>query len=281
MTSQAKLLDASLDAFRRHAAVHTAAIFTLSANAHDAPALGSGTSIRIGDRLFIATAAHVLEDVPPAHLRVIVQRRNLSTLFVKVIGQGCATSREADVAYLEIEPDAEVEAVTPDRFERAEVLPHDMLTVVAGTPSERLRLSKDVHALAATVFDITFTWNAQPFTFATNPLPAEQWPRDTAVRYQPASHRLLRFEEGEDLDSGAKVGLIKPEGLSGGGIWVVPLRLAEGSAHLWSPTHARLAGIQTGVLRASGILAGCSMGPWIDLMVSRFPELREALAVSP
>src|SRR5262249_20734086 len=34
------------------------------------PELGSGTSIRIGDRLFIATAAHVLEDIAPANLRV-------------------------------------------------------------------------------------------------------------------------------------------------------------------------------------------------------------------
>jgi len=280
MTSQNLLVDKSLDAFKKHAAAHAVGIFDLRPNSTDPPGVSSGTCVRLGDRLFVATAAHVLQKLEPANLRVIVQRRNLSTLLVKVIAQGRATSRDADVGYLELEPDAEVEAVTPDRFDRSDVLPYDMLTVVFGTPFDRLRLSGNVRALAPRVLDAAFTWNAQALSYATNPLPLTDWPKDTAIRYRPETHRMLRYTEGVELDSGSSVGLIKPHGMSGGGIWVVPLRLAEGSAVLWSPMDARLAGIQTGVLESSSALVGCSLSPWIDLMVTKFPDLRDVLSVT-
>jgi hypothetical protein len=201
---------------------------------------------------------------------------------VKVIGHGRATSRDADVGYLELEPDPEIEALTPSRFDRSGVLPDDMLTVVFGTPFDRLRLSGDVRALAPRVLDAAFTWNAQALSYATNPLPLAEWPRpkSTVIEYRPETHRMLRYAEGVELGSGVAVGLIKPHGMSGGGIWVVPLRLEEGPAVLWSPMSARLAGIQTGVLAERGALVGCSMTPWIDLVVTKFPELREALSVS-
>jgi hypothetical protein len=85
---------------------------------------------------------------------------------------------------------------------------------------------------------------------------------------------LLDYSGTAETDDGT-VKLPYPGGMSGGGIWSVPIFEDE---EIWSAAKFNVVGITTHYLPSSGQLRGSRMHHWLRLVHDDVPELREHIA---
>lgn len=227
--------------------------------------LGSGTCVKIGDRCFIATAAHVIDKYPNEALFLITQQEPQDSTPV-IIGRG--SDPDLDVAWLELQPGVERTLgrnfIAIDRMRLGVAHLEKDLVVVYGYPSEKASVHRGsrIHGLGV-----------QPICFATNTLDGTERPtsanvaRDICLAY-PYEHLW-----GPD---GPMAGIAAP-GLSGGGIWTVE----AGTQGLWSPDKCQLVGIEHSWSPWKWV-KGSQVQHFLALMVRQLPELASTIhAVHP
>jgi hypothetical protein len=266
-----KFFDHQHKAFTAHAARYTAAIVDMRGGASQI-GLGSGTCIRLGNQLFVATAAHVLKGCTVTDLRVVVKGDNGRTyLKVKKLGfQGGESDDLTDVGWLEVEPEEQVWALLPERLLLTEQRPPKCVAIVVGVPLHRASSEQRVE-FSRPFLDIKTQWNLQHLGWATNIVDRADWPKDISRIYSEDYHYLLEYSGVTDLETGDRLGLIDPHGMSGGGIWMLPIEAAE--SPLWIPDKAVLAGIQTGFIANSHVLCGNRLKHWARLMLQDHPDV--------
>jgi hypothetical protein len=175
---------------------------------------------------------------------------------------------------LEVESEPGVLSLPASRVLLADRLDQKTVSVVVGSPYDRMQLVRTAESTIFPAVDLTTTALVQQLGFATNPAPPSAWPKTTSISYSPDIHRFLEYTEVLDVKTQRPLGLLEPAGMSGGGIWVVPVQ-SEGG--LWSADRAVLAGIQVGLFKEQRLLSGVRMRPWLDLMRHAHPDLIETI----
>lgn len=226
--------------------------------------IGSGTCVKIGQRHFVATCAHVLHDVELRDVGVLPLAKsapmdNRTPRLARMNYRGGRDDDPVDVGWLEITPDAVpwVERqfgrlfVTLDRFGVAPVAPLSHASLL-GVPCEYL------DPIETTDGKLSIMLQAFPFTTHTIPPPSARPMRDLYLDYQD-----VMFSPDGMRDAP------HPHGLSGSGLWV----LNEGPDRLWTPDHARLVGIENAWCKADRYLRGNPIRDWLELLRSDLPEV--------
>ena len=245
---------------------------------------GSAVPVAIGPRTFLATAAHV---IPKGHSFEVVPSpgERPITQFV-----GHFRDEERDVGVLEIRAE-DKSNLCEERFctegmilSLADSGRGGMHVIVVGYPGQYIapvgRKVRDVDGRR--VEETMLTCNAYPYHGFT--IPTSQWPTDDRRPPLASGDIFIRYDPGRTCrpygpsHAGspwprAQHSPPKLEGLSGGGIWLMRHSQSEGA---W-PRSPSLIGIQTGVYRKAGVLRGTLIGHWLDLVVSNYPDLQEAI----
>ena len=225
---------------------------------------GSGTCIRIGERFLIATAAHVVADVPLERLGVLMWR-GWGQIVPRVLGRGVRGGGDddlLDIAWLEIP--APFAAMAPRLWvplDRLDLLPQAPRTYAFayGAPEEQ---SREVSLQGRPAFAFN------PMGFASKTIsrttgakvPAD-WDYDVfldypdAPRHEVPDHWLKRVP--------------RAGGMSGCGIWTV----RPTSAAVWSPEYAGLAAVQHSWHSEERWLRGTLIRHWLEMVREDIPAL--------
>jgi hypothetical protein len=209
--------------------------------------IGSSTLVRLGTRFLLATAAHNVDDVGDAELRLVPSGLSAAAPLPYVRRSRRRRGDPADVAWIELAGETvanrglgfvDVAALGGPLEEGARCL------LVQGYPAERVLQPRRAG----------FPVRAMGFLTAA----ARCGDGDFAVLYPPPA----------DLAAGVP----RPHGISGGGIWSCPL--SEAGWH----HGTRLLAIARGWRRSRGTLHGTRIEAWLSRVASELPELRPALA---
>ena len=269
-----RFFDQQLSAFTSYAGLCTAAVLDVRGGPRR-PGFGSGTCIKVANRIFVATAAHVLDDCSIHDLVVAVRSHDEARVYLKPIKFGRRGGGDSfddtDIAWIEVEAFKGISAVPLERVLLTGKRPHKSVVVVVGTPEHRAHSTTDVESVRISGVDIKITWNLQTLGWATNLVQDVDWPTNISAKYSPATHYMLEYSAVTEVGSGTSLGLIAPHGMSGGGIWMLPVE-AE-TADLWTSNKGVLAGIQTGYIPSKNVLCGNRIELWAALMLKDHPEL--------
>lgn len=267
--------DEQLRAFAHHASLRSASIVDLNPDPLRA-SFGAGTILRIRARLFVATAAHMILS-PLSELLVSGKDASNSTVPLKPISKGVVGGGDDDaddLGWIEVEDDPAIQVVDLTRLRSSRGGEGRAVTVVVGTPAHRTH--GETSFAQSPLLEVRHTWNVQLLTWATNALPLDRWPNDLPSRIKPESYMLLEYGTVHDVGADGAAKLIEPGGMSGGGIWRLPV---EGSGDLvWEPGAAELIGIQTSFFRGSSVLCGHRIKAWVSRFVAAHPELADNFA---
>jgi hypothetical protein len=247
----------------------------------DHPSMGgSCVPIRLGDRFFLATAGHVIKN--RARLGVGTHDGIMSYVTDFANQQ---TDEDADLGFLEVSATAArqlncaflQESVILSRIDGRRILP----VLVIGCPGA-LIFSGPQFKVSESV-----TVNQKAYvscTYQSSILPKKAWPKGLFERPFVGGRDLLihHFVEGpmskihpERAGITAPRSIAKrprPEGCSGGGIWI-EFTKANG---VWRPL-CKLAGIQTALLNRPLLLRGTAMSAWLRLIAKDYPDLKEVV----
>ena len=232
--------------------------------------IGSGTVVTIGDHALVATAAHVVESVGTRDL-VLAGWYDWDTRRFPIPQGGFRIQGGPDVAFLILEKSvlesARIEGLPLNRLEMDVVHRSDSLFLVCGTPGKEVGLKEMPASLSLTYRHI-----------CCKTMRCADWP----LLEKPARpDRDIFLHYGRDVmydNSGNRVPVIDPRGMSGGGIWRVPL---DSDGSLWSPNQSRLVGIQTS-MESEGWkwLHGVQIRCWLRLVWDTYPILRREIAAA-
>ncbi len=229
----------------------------------ETPFIGSGTCIEINDRLFISTAAHNFKDVPRGGKVTLLSANSSSRIPLKVIGQNYGYyghSRILDTAWVEIDvQSAEQENLFGVPLHTVE--PHHVIDIENGN-YEVVGLPMQLHSVTE-----DRTHYIVPLA-VYNTMPGKSADPDD-------DNLMLDYSETAMTNQGI-VTMPHPGGMSGGGIWSVPL---VDRPDIWIPSKFRLAGIVTDYFHLRdeicGQIRGLRMHHWLKLVLNDHPELRE------
>lgn len=251
----------------------------------DATSGGTCVSIKIGSRVFLATAGHVLDE---GH-RFAVILRNLSG---ECIDEFVCAHRdvEADVGLLELTPQAAA------RFQGGHLDEKQLLTsldrerewdvLVIGYPAQCMIPSQEVLLDRNTKCKLILC-NAHTYASSTIPLckyrdfeldqTAGALDGDVFVHYDPGEI-LQCLHSGNAGVVPASLELDPPRlpGMSGGGVWVLP-EPAGAASGVWAPL-VRLVALQVSWMPGKKWLRSAGIGRWLDLVERHYPDLARNVA---
>ncbi len=203
--------------------------------------LGSAICIRVGERFFLATAAHNLRHL--SYVRTIPRGRYRSDP-IRSIGSGVGLAGD-DVAWIELCPeDVERRRVAYLDLEHLDLEQLDVRTLSDGITHGFPAAGMDADWLHSTRFQVPGAWI--PGHVSTPERPSEivqSWRRRDLPPY------------------------FQPSGLSGGGMW----RRGEDGDY-------RLAGLARVWHGSSRVLLGTAIDRWLAALVHGLPELRPVVA---
>ncbi len=217
--------------------------------------IGSGTFVRLGSRLFVATAKHLFEGFRADELigiywgeednRAGVSRRNI------------ILDEKLDLAAISLSPDTKACGVSLGFRQPNHPQPEPDLFVVSGIPAEKCKIDPNSRTLVVGHFSMGLVI-----------LPTHLWPTNPEVPICPDIDLLLHYTCDLAIDGrGAPMRQINPRGLSGGGIWSVPV-WSEG--RVWSPASAALVAVQSSVESAKWrYLRATKIEHWVGLVVDK------------
>jgi len=233
---------------------------------------GSAVKIRIGERFFLATAAHVIAE--PNRLAVVPK---IGDRCVCEFASSCSEQRNGvDLGVLEVRPQDVKEL--GDFVSHAHLLPRIPNTkpwnlVLVGFPSQT---AIDVGA-GTTVF--------VGGSYRLESVPEANWPnavdldldarRDLLLGYpktgtiQIAGPNKVQFAQNHSWPGS----IPKPHGLSGGGIWL-PCRGQMSQSGIWFPCPYLIA-VQVGYFSQSNTLRGVFLDYLLKLIGENYPDTRE------
>jgi hypothetical protein len=243
--------------------------------------IGSGTLIRIGDRVFVATASHVLCQNPNGRIAVVTEKngykhdRPLPT----ILRSGRKEIQGIDVGYLELD------TVEVRDTMRNDVLPIDRVAdlttgdpnrfaTLVGSPAERMMPQEDGSRIGA--IDSINLQPIAPDMYASRlePLPPGAPPAD------PTQDVFLDYSgrDGYIFWTAQKVRFPGIPGMSGGGIWDWH-RASHDS--LWRVNETRLYAIQSCERERSAkkYLRATQIIHWLKLVRDHYVDLRPLIDV--
>ena len=234
---------------------------------------GSCIAVRIGERILIATAAHVVKTT--SDLRLILKKED--SILGNIAFRSCQVDESADIACLELGESESARIressiglgnlmVPPNDDERA-----IFVMGFAGdnmAPETEIRVNESVQ-----VREMSYMGH----TFFSSTIPSDEWPVgldhplcgfDMFIRYSPRDQVIRARLDGSNRIDGVQDGPIPAmRGMSGGGIWLD----ASDREHCG---RLRLIGIQVSWRLSKSWLRGTSIKAWLNLVETRFPELR-------
>lgn len=243
-----------------HLQRHSVAIFDLTQE--DEPSIGSGTFIKIGEHYFIATAAHVIKDVPSHKMMFVHSYQNASTSQphqFTIVARGQNDAEEIDVAWLEVDMadvDNMGDAFIPaSRLGINEVLNHPACLAVFGAPAAKVNAALLAKKQLRT----------QPVCYLT----------DSRADGEAGTRVLLEYPRGGNvLATGETLEkMIHPGGLSGGGIWLVQLP----EKRVWTADTVPIVGIDR-AWQEHDYLIGTHISEWVTLLLQDRPSLKNHLS---
>lgn len=218
--------------------------------------IGSGTCVRIGDCYLIATAGHNLEGLGPRQIEV-VPTGAYHEQAIQVIAHGSSSS-SVDVGWLELDPVAversRLKAVTLDQLASlSDEGPDAVVVLVQGYPANSVEVPESADSRPHVESDGLVTLVIPPrerSSFCAGV--------DFAVEYPPWDG---------SLDNS---GLPAPPGVSGGGVWQVPI---FGEDEIWALERARFIGVARSWLRSERELFAVRVEHWLNLVRKDKTEL--------
>ena len=242
---------------------------------------GSGVLIRLFDRCFVATAAHV---VPEGHdIQILVgeaDQLNVATFNNRF------RDDDADVAALEIPADStgqllrdftEADQIAAKGVDQTE----NWCATLIGYPGQLIESTDQVSG------DTLFrTHSFRTLALVTTTLRIQDWPNSNSLERPPAEvdrDIFLRFDQEcglmeQDLTSvdlnekRSAIADVFLHGMSGCGIWLDQYR-HDG---IWMPKPV-LAGIQTSAQHRAGWARGSTMKCWLEMMAAEITGIRDLL----
>lgn len=227
--------------------------------------IGSGTCVRIGDRVLVATAAHNLQGLEHQDQIQIIPKGGSLEAPLRWTRKGIQFSKDGkktDVAWIELAPQAssspQLKCFGVDDLAHR-MAPDDQVGChVQGYPSATVEVTQAPRQHISVESDGLLTLS----------IPKENWTDqsqteiDFVVEYPPHDGSL------DHLD------LPPPPGLSGGGIWLAPRFEDE---RLWSPEQASLLAITRSWRKQQRELYGTRIRVWLQLVRDDFEDLRDLL----
>ena len=225
--------------------------------------VGSGVFVRIGERHFVATAAHNIAGIPDTRIGLVHHEQAHS-------GYGGFVRRSPDVhegysidvGFLELGADL------LDRCQK-EFLPITRIRPYCGHVDPE---GAYVLGYPAAASELEF-----PATVGLGGVGSAMLTRkpDDFEDVDADADIILSYSgDVYDPDTGVVGKPSPPEGLSGGGIWAIPGMV---NSKVWSAEQLRLIGIQNRWRRRSEILLGTQIQHWLALIRSHYPALEEIL----
>jgi len=242
---------------------------------------GSCVAIKLGTRLFLATAAHVVYQKHDYELILPDRTAEPVNQFVAKY-----TNKEDDVASLEISP--------PDHcvFSDAFVHEADLLTclsqdrewpvLVVGYPGEYIRPTRETTLPSNTILRAR---RVDAYTLCTETIPVANWPknlldrpvdpsRDLFIGYYPeARMRLLHRSNAGITPPSFTKDPPSMQGMSGGAVWLERFKVGR----IIQPS-SQLIGLQVSWKLEARRLRGTLIGRWLELVEKNYPDLRKAIS---
>jgi hypothetical protein len=262
---QQKVLRLAADALVPHMQTRSLAIVGMMDGKPNG--VGSGTCIRIDDRYFIATCAHVIAPYETRNLRLIHSLEPSVTEFnILRTGLRGGVAGDIDVAWLELDP-RDLATLGKQFIDHRRVRPHtphlpDDLAVLFGFPGKLLSPEK-------TPDGELIGLGARPIAYHTGTLAPDQYPNSDPPPDLEVDMFLDYPSDGNILTSGSSAELPPAPGLSGGGIWSSGVT-TEG---IWSPEGAALIGIEKSWPGKHVYVRGTQIQHWFRMLAEDLPEL--------
>jgi hypothetical protein len=217
--------------------------------------VGSGTFVRVGGRLFVATAKHLFEGFRGHDLVGVYWGEQDSRATVPkadiILDDGL------DLAAIALATQEETSGTPLGYTQRAHAEEEPGLFVVSGVPAEKCKVDSVSRTLAV-----------GHVSLGCVSLPTDLWPTNSAEPIRPDVDLLLNYTRDCAIDDrGAPMRQVDPRGMSGGGIWSVP----RSSCGIWSPVSARLVAIQSAVEEAKWrYLRATRFAWWLRMIVDKY-----------
>jgi hypothetical protein len=232
---------------------------------------GSGVTVRLGHRFFVATAAHV---IPEDHdIRILDGSDQIDTF------ENWQLDKENDVGFLELSSDTadfidrEFSTNIMLRVEQTE----DWATTLIGYPGQNIETQESVRGQV-----LYRRHNFHTLTLVSELIPTSDWPKagefrrrapedDTDVFVRFDVHGHLIEEDLTDLDQPGvpkQAGDVLLAGMSGCGIWLDQYY----DNGIWRAEPALFA-IQTGANASQQWARGTQLKNWLQLVVQGYSDL--------
>jgi len=217
---------------------------------------GSGVLVKIGDRIFVLTASHVLFKNIQINLGLPV--------YTSPTILNCWSNPKMDIGFIELKP-FEVEVLKMDKCKpfvigkknKTTIKTSERSSVICGYPSQH-RYKRD------NIYSFT------PVFLACRLLSEEKWPERLKEMGKTLENNIVipfgKKHGGTFYDIRKKpLNQIEPQGLSGCGLWYY----IPGDENVEKPRYA-LFGIQTSYFRHSQVLVGTVLEPLIQEIQDRY-----------
>lgn len=237
---------------------------------------GTGTLLRIADRSFLVTAAHVVHQAREFHLPLLLDSGNKGLLQLPANFHVLKTpdtkpgSRDDsyDLAICELNQDV-IDHLGDRTYVR-------LLDVLVQDDN-----SEDLYCVAGYPTELATDWQSGPP--GKPPMILTKWSFTTALYHDPST--LLRYNQNDHIvlqSSGSYIplddsGVPMPKelgGISGCSIWKTNLAAL---GEKWTPNSAKIVGVQTGVYKKNNTIFAIKGTVWkaaAKLICEAYPDLR-------
>lgn len=233
---------------------------------------GTGTIFKIGGRVLIATAAHVIVGNPNGRLwPATEEHRHESEGFPAYASH--ARHPTLDVAYLEVSPEGAGKYfgnriyASLDDILVAGIGRENKSVIVVGAPTKNIDVTQLDERTGSVDARVLFYW--------TLPTPYSDWPHVATDPLSATNDFIVGYPTDEQMlaEGFTPINLPDPGGISGGGIW----DQGFDSGKLWAPERSALVAIQSRWCPKLRYLRGVQIHHWLRLIHSNFPDLRKSI----
>lgn len=221
--------------------------------------LGSGTLVRAGRGVFVATAAHLFTNVDPDELIALYWGEDDQR--AGAYKREIVCHEDLDLAVIPMPNNTPISGVTLDRLDLASPCTAEELFVVIGIPKKGFQADEE-----------TMTVSVEHWSLGLVGLPKASWPSKIDGAPLTDAYMLLNYTKRYATDhAGEPMCPIPPFGFSGGGIWTVP----KSAGLVRSLTEAKLVAVQSAVANDKWkCLIATRIRHWLLLLGSAFPTTR-------
>ena len=259
------LTDNEVNALAPHTLKYSIAI--LQYYSRDKNYVGSGTLIQIASRFFIATAGHNLAGAPDKCLYMGYSKGMVYEQLPFIRRRPSANEREPgpDVGYLEILSETAVS------MNEKEFLPLNRIRPFIAAWPTRVFLTGFPAEMVPVESAVKNKFNLSAIGYLTEIRMASKLPgqhnesRDIFIDYELNSV-FVEKQPG--------MAMPKPPGLSGGGLWALPINYRS---ELWRPSDTTLIGIERSWLKNSSCVRCTQIQHWLRLVADDYPDLTEII----